>query len=427
MTSLLLAAPTLEGLAAGQPTGGDEEVVAFGDAAFLGSTSSLPMNAPVVGIAPTPSGAGYWLVAADGGVFTFGDARFAGSLGGVRLNAPVVALVPTASGNGYWLFAADGGVFAFGDATFFGSMGAVRLNRPVVGGARTPTGQGYWLVAADGGIFSFGDAAFLGSMGAVRLNQPVVGMAAAAGGYWLVAADGGVFSFGLPVLGSMGGVALNAPVVAVGATADGSGYRLAARDGGVFTFGSAGFHGSASLLNPHRPVVAMATTPSGQGYWLAGSGACSFAGAATPRAFLPESHVLEMTALHTGAGECWERVVFDFRDEAGAPDANVSFEVGYASPPFSGPSGEPVPVAGQAHLQIVFRGARTYSQDGAPVYTGPREVRPAGLSAVREVQLVEDFEAVLVWVVGLDRRRQFNVYQLDRPDRLVLDIGPPVP
>ncbi len=32
-------------------------------------------NAPIVGLAPTPSGNGYWLVGADGGVFSFGDAE----------------------------------------------------------------------------------------------------------------------------------------------------------------------------------------------------------------------------------------------------------------------------------------------------------------------------------------------------------------
>lgn len=36
------------------------------------------VNAPVVGIAATPTGQGYWLVCADGGVFAFGDAQFHG-------------------------------------------------------------------------------------------------------------------------------------------------------------------------------------------------------------------------------------------------------------------------------------------------------------------------------------------------------------
>jgi hypothetical protein len=38
-----------------------------------------PLNEPVVGMAATPSGDGYWLIAGDGGVFAFGDARFIAS------------------------------------------------------------------------------------------------------------------------------------------------------------------------------------------------------------------------------------------------------------------------------------------------------------------------------------------------------------
>lgn len=38
------------------------------------------VNAPIVGIAITPSGKGYCLVAADGGVFAFGDAPFLGNV-----------------------------------------------------------------------------------------------------------------------------------------------------------------------------------------------------------------------------------------------------------------------------------------------------------------------------------------------------------
>ena len=38
-------------------------------------------TSPIVGMAATPDGGGYWLVAGDGGVFTFGDAAFAGSRG----------------------------------------------------------------------------------------------------------------------------------------------------------------------------------------------------------------------------------------------------------------------------------------------------------------------------------------------------------
>ena len=124
--------------------------------------SGQALNAPIVGLAPTPSGRGYWLAASDGGIFTFGDAGFWGSTGAIRLNAPVVAMAATPSGQGYWLVAADGGVFSYGDARFWGSAGSLRLNQPVVGMAATPSGRGYWLVAADGGVFSYGDSALLG-------------------------------------------------------------------------------------------------------------------------------------------------------------------------------------------------------------------------------------------------------------------------
>ena len=62
---------------------------AFGDAQFLGSTGSIALRSPVLRMVATPSGTGYWFVAADGGVFAFGDATFAGSAAGIA-RAPVV-------------------------------------------------------------------------------------------------------------------------------------------------------------------------------------------------------------------------------------------------------------------------------------------------------------------------------------------------
>ena len=78
-------------------------------------------------------------MASDGGVFAFGDARFLGSTGAIRLNSPMVGMASSPAGSGYRLVAADGGIFAFGDATFLGSTGAIRLNSPVVGLAGTPS------------------------------------------------------------------------------------------------------------------------------------------------------------------------------------------------------------------------------------------------------------------------------------------------
>ncbi|MCZ7527874.1 MAG: hypothetical protein M5U14_16745 [Acidimicrobiia bacterium] len=128
-----------------------EDVFAMGDAGQHGSTGAMDLTRPIVGMAATPSGGGYWLVASDGGIFAFGDAAFHGSTGSVALNRPIVGMAATPSGSGYWLVASDGGIFAFGDAAFHGSTGSVALNRPIVGMAATPSGGGYWLVASDGG------------------------------------------------------------------------------------------------------------------------------------------------------------------------------------------------------------------------------------------------------------------------------------
>jgi hypothetical protein len=93
-------------------------VFSFGDAAFYGSTGAIRLVRPVVGMAATPTGKGYWLVASDGGVFCFGDARFAGSGAGSGLT--FLGLVPSTTGNGYLLTTRDGRVFAYGDARRYG-------------------------------------------------------------------------------------------------------------------------------------------------------------------------------------------------------------------------------------------------------------------------------------------------------------------
>ena len=137
--------------------------------------ASIHLNRPIVGMAATPSGNGYWLVASDGGIFSYGDAKFAGSMGGRPLNSPVVGMAADAQTGGYWEVAADGGIFSFG-APFYGSTGSIHLNAPIVGMEASGGGAGYRFVASDGGIFSY-NAPFYGSMGGKPLNKPVVSMA----------------------------------------------------------------------------------------------------------------------------------------------------------------------------------------------------------------------------------------------------------
>ena len=165
---------------------------------YVGSLPGSASGHPVVGIAATRSGNGYWVAAADGGVFTFGDAKFLGSTGGLALSAPIVGIAPTPSGNGYWLAARDGGVFTFGDATSHGASGARALGAPVVGIAPTRSAYGYWLVAANGSTLASGDArAFrtrFPSLGASALSasgDTAQAIAASPTGGYFIASTGG--------------------------------------------------------------------------------------------------------------------------------------------------------------------------------------------------------------------------------------------
>ena len=88
---------------------------------------------PITASVSTPDGKGYWQATPDGQVRGFGDAAWAGEMSGLPLNRPIVGLASTPDGEGYWLVASDGGIFAFGDANFYGSTGAKPLNQPIVG------------------------------------------------------------------------------------------------------------------------------------------------------------------------------------------------------------------------------------------------------------------------------------------------------
>jgi hypothetical protein len=248
---------------------------ALAQARHYGDAGGAPLAAPIVAMASTPNGRGYWLVAADGGVLSYGNARFHGSTGGMALARPIVGMAPTFDGRGYWLVAGDGGVFSFGNARFHGSTGASPPASGVVGIAPTNTGAGYWIASARGEVFAFGDARFHGDLRGLPINAPIIDIVTApfGSGYYLLSADGGVFSFGSATFhGSTGGMALARPVTAMVPFPFGYGYWLVASDGGVFTFGrGSSFFGSWAAAPPSAPVVAGAAAADGRGYWLATS------------------------------------------------------------------------------------------------------------------------------------------------------------
>ena len=135
------------------------------------------LNAPIVGMASSADGGGYWLVGSDGGIYAFGDAPFDGSLPGLNVHVNNVVGMAATSGNGYWLVGSDGGIYSF-DANFYGSMGGKTLSAPVSSMTARPQSDGYWLTGQDGAIYSFGNAAAVITVARMAITSPlpIVGM-----------------------------------------------------------------------------------------------------------------------------------------------------------------------------------------------------------------------------------------------------------
>jgi hypothetical protein len=87
-------------------------VFAFGDGRFNGSTGNITLVQPIVDFALTPSGNGYLLLAADGGVFAFGDARYVGRDPSTKPDA--IRLIPSVTGTGYRIVHSDATVASVG-------------------------------------------------------------------------------------------------------------------------------------------------------------------------------------------------------------------------------------------------------------------------------------------------------------------------
>lgn len=179
----------------------------------------------------------------------------------------------------------------------------------------------------------------------------------------------------------------------------------------------------AGACDGDQKSVSTDATTTSTGDSTTTSGLCTLAGATTDaKTGTGPDTVSQHTDVRTGRQPCADRVVFDFRDGA-APAYTIEYQPG----PFTfGESGEPLTVQGGAFLVITFphaSGVDLTQPDAPQTYTGPESIVPSGLTHVREVRRLEDFEAVLVWVIGLDTTRPFTVGQLAGPPRVYLDIG----
>ena len=118
---------TVRGRVAGASSSASNEVSAI---PFNAYTPVGTLVGPVISMASTADGTGYWLATASGAISTHGSATDLGSTAGLTLAAPIVKIVADPKADGYWEVAADGGVFAYGDAPFEGAASSLPLVSP---------------------------------------------------------------------------------------------------------------------------------------------------------------------------------------------------------------------------------------------------------------------------------------------------------
>ena len=152
----------------------------------------------------------------------------------------------------------------------------------------------------------------------------------------------------------------------------------------------------------------------------------------TPATACPErtggatANQAQLTAIRIAHNPGFDRVVFEFGPSTvpGGVYGMPPYRIAVATS-LSGPSGQPVPIEGSALFGVRFQNASTVDPNGTRTYTGAMSLKPTTTPLVKEVRLVEDFERVMVWGIGLSRLQCPTLLALSAPVRLVLDFPTP--
>ena len=127
--------------------------------------------------------------------------------------------------------------------------------------------------------------------------------------------------------------------------------------------------------------------------------------------------------IRTGEDPCYDRMVLDLPGTSAL--LPVGYHVHYVDALEQDPSGEPIPVAGGAILEIVVR-APSYGPNYTPTYPG-RVGQPlpgvdiTGYRTFVDTRFASTFEGDTQLGLGVRARLPFRVFQLD--NRLVIDVA----
>ena len=124
-----------------------------------------------------------------------------------------------------------------------------------------------------------------------------------------------------------------------------------------------------------------------------------------------------LTAIRAAHNPGFDRIVFEFSGPS-VPEYRIEL-----ASTFIAPSGQPVRVDGNAFFSVRFVG-QAHTDAGQKSYPQPDPFR-VGLIVVREVKLVEDFEGVVRFGVGMERPVCPTVLTVLGPSRVVIDFPTP--
>jgi hypothetical protein len=111
----------------------------------------------------------------------------------------------------------------------------------------------------------------------------------------------------------------------------------------------------------------------------------------------------------------WDRIVFEFRDVR--PEGDIRYIQGQA---IGCGSGLPIPVQGQAILQVKFTPADAHNSAGQSTIRSNHITGPGNV--ILESRQTCDFEADVTWHIGLRSQQRFKVTTLSNPTRVVIDV-----
>jgi hypothetical protein len=133
----------------------------------------------------------------------------------------------------------------------------------------------------------------------------------------------------------------------------------------------------------------------------------------------------QLLDVRVASHEGFDRIVLEF-----GPDDDVpSYRITYVDPPvIQDGSGEEMRIEGAAFLELRMTpasGLTTETDDPSGwerTYDGPLRI-PVGSGTVTELVRVDDWEANLSWILGVERTAPFSVEWLSSPRRLVVDVA----